>query len=149
MRPLQSAENHDQDLLREVGLRVTASRLAVLSAVREGNHLAVDEIAVAARRRVGAVSTQAVYDVLHALTRSGLIRRIEPAGGPARFEGRVGDNHHHLVCRACGSMTDVDCMVGETPCLTPATRAGFAVDEAEVVFWGQCPACRRDVGSQS
>lgn len=135
-------ESPDAPGLRAAGLRVTAPRLAVLAAVREGDHLAVDDIAATARRRVGSVSTQAVYDVLHALTRVGLVRRIEPAGSPARFEGRVDDNHHHLVCRSCLAVTDVDCAVGDSPCLVPSGRAGYAIDEADVTFWGLCPDCR-------
>jgi Fe2+ or Zn2+ uptake regulation protein len=131
--------------LRDAGLRVTAPRLAVLDAVREGDHLAVDDIAVAARRRLGTVSTQAVYDVLRVLADAGLVRRIEPAGSPARFEGRVGDNHHHLVCRSCGAVTDVDCVVGHAPCLEPASAAGYEIDEAEVVYWGVCPDCRTEL----
>lgn len=127
--------------LRAAGLRVTATRVAVLAAVRDGDHLLVDEIATAARRRLGTVSTQAVYDVLHALTAAGLARRIEPAGSPARFEGRVGDNHHHLICRSCGAVSDVDCATGHAPCLQPADASGFDVDEAEVIYWGQCPNC--------
>jgi Fe2+ or Zn2+ uptake regulation protein len=137
-----AAESLDPLRLREAGLRVTAPRLAVLAAVRDGDHLAVEDIAADARRRIGAVSTQGVYDVLHALTHAGLVRRIELAGGPARFDGRVGDNHHHLVCRACATVTDVDCAVGHAPCLEPSTSAGYGVDEAEVIYWGLCPACR-------
>jgi len=134
-------QNPEALSLRAADLRVTATRLAVLAAVREGDHLLVDEIAVAARRRLGAVSTQAVYDVLHALTAAGLARRIEPAGSPARFEGRVGDNHHHLICRSCGAVSDVDCAIGHAPCLQPAGTTGFDIEEAEVIYWGQCPSC--------
>ena len=108
--------------LRDVGLRVTASRMAVLSEMTEGKHLTADQVAFAVRGRVGTISTQAVYDVLGALTRAGLARRIEPAGSPARYETRVGDNHHHVVCRACGAITDVDCVTGEPPCLLPDRR---------------------------
>jgi Fur family transcriptional regulator, stress-responsive regulator len=132
----------DARLLRASGLRVTAPRLAVLAAVREGRHATVDEIASRARTRVGTVSIQAVYDVLRALTEAGLARRIEPAGSPARFEARVGDNHHHLVCRVCGAVTDVDCAVGHAPCLVPDDASGYVVDEADVTFWGVCPACQ-------
>lgn len=128
--------------LRAAGLRITATRLAVLAAVREGDHPAVEEIAFVARGRLGAVSTQAVYDVLHALNGAGLVRRIEPPGSPARFESRVGDNHHHLICRGCGSVVDVDCSVGSAPCLEPSSAPGYAIDEAEVIYWGLCPACR-------
>ncbi|GAQ55794.1 Fur family transcriptional regulator [Streptomyces acidiscabies] len=127
--------------LRAVGLRVTAARVALLDAVRAGDHLGVEAIATGVRERVGHVSVQAVYEALHALTAAGLIRRIEPAGSPARFEGRVGDNHHHLICRTCGTVVDVDCAVGHTPCLTASDDHGFAIDEAEVVYWGLCPAC--------
>ena len=129
--------------LRERGLRVTAPRLAVLEAVADlGGHPDVDEIATRARERLGAISTQAVYDGLRALTDAGLLRRIEPGGSPARFETRVGDNHHHLVCRRCGLTRDVDCAVGAAPCIEPGDRQGFAIDEAEVTFWGLCPGCR-------
>ena len=127
--------------LRGAGLRVTAARVALLETVRHGDHLDAEAIASGVRDRVGHVSVQAVYDALHALTAAGLIRRIEPAGSPARFEGRLGDNHHHVVCRSCGVVADVDCAVGEAPCLTPSADHGFAIDEAEVVYWGLCPAC--------
>jgi Fe2+ or Zn2+ uptake regulation protein len=127
--------------LRGAGLRVTAARVALLDTVRNGDHLGVEEIATRVRVRVGHISLQAVYEALHALTAAGLIRRIEPAGSPARFEGRVGDNHHHVVCRSCGALADVDCAVGEVPCLTASDDHGFAIDEAEVVYWGLCPDC--------
>ena len=127
--------------LRGAGLRVTAARVALLETVRDGEHLEVEAIAARVRDRVGHISTQAVYEALHALTGAGLIRRIEPAGSPARFEGRVGDNHHHLVCRSCGVVADVDCAVGEAPCLTASDNQGFFIDEAEVVYWGLCPGC--------
>ena len=133
-----------EQLLRGTGLRVTRPRLAVLEVLRQGGHLEVDEIARQVRERLDSVSTQAVYDVLGALSRAGLARRIEPAGSAARFEARVGDNHHHIVCRSCGTIEDVDCRVGERPCLDPGTGHGFEVDEAEVTFWGLCPACRRE-----
>jgi Fur family ferric uptake transcriptional regulator len=123
---------------------VTRPRLAVLEVLSTSpGHLDVDEIAEKVRQRLESVSTQAVYDVLSALSRAGLARRIEPAGSPARFEGRVGDNHHHIVCRACGMIADVDCAMGEAPCLDPSERHGFEVDEAEVTFWGLCPDCQR------
>ncbi|MCP2258034.1 Fur family transcriptional regulator, ferric uptake regulator [Streptoalloteichus tenebrarius] len=128
--------------LRAVGLRVTAPRLAVLDWLAGHPHATADEVATAVRQRLGTVSTQAVYDVLNACTRVGLLRRIEPAGHPARFETRAGDNHHHLVCRQCGRTEDVDCVVGARPCLDPSDTAGFEVDEAEVLFWGLCPDCR-------
>ncbi|MEU2335341.1 Fur family transcriptional regulator [Streptomyces sp. NPDC006654] len=127
--------------LRGAGLRVTAARVALLETVRHGDHLDVEAIASGVRDRVGHISLQAVYDALHALTTAGLIRRIEPAGSPARFEGRVGDNHHHVLCRSCGAVADVDCAVGEAPCLTASDDHGFAIDEAEVIYWGLCPAC--------
>ena len=127
--------------LRGVGLRVTAARVALLETVRSGDHLGVEAIASGVRDRVGHISLQAVYEALHALTAAGLIRRIEPPGSPARFEGRVGDNHHHLVCRTCGVVADVDCAVGHAPCLTASDDRGFAIDEAEVIYWGLCPAC--------
>jgi Fur family ferric uptake transcriptional regulator len=132
----------DVALLREAGLRVTAPRLAVLSSVRDLDHPDVDDVVRAARLRLGAVSTQAVYDVLRAFEEAGLVRRIEPAGSPVRYETRVGDNHHHLVCRRCGVVADVDCVVGHAPCLEPAGDAGFVVDEADVTFWGICPRCQ-------
>ena len=127
--------------LRGAGLRVTAARAALLVAVREGDHLGVEAIASGVRERIGHVSLQAVYEALHALTAAGLLRRIEPAGGPPRFEGRVGDNHHHVVCRSCGAVADVECAVGEAPCLTAADDQGFSIDEAEVTYWGLCPDC--------
>ena len=126
--------------LREKGLRVTAPRLAVMAALAElPGHADVEAIAAAARRRIGALSTQAAYDILRALHDAGLVRRIEPAGSPARYETRVGDNHHHVVCRLCGATRDVDCAVGAAPCLSPSEASGFTVDEAEVIFWGRCP----------
>jgi Fe2+ or Zn2+ uptake regulation protein len=127
--------------LRRAGLRVTAPRRAVLAWLVEHPHSTADAIGAAVRTQLGSVSTQAVYDVLAACTDAGLLRRIEPAGHPARFERRVGDNHHHLVCRRCGRTEDVDCVVGARPCLSPADDLGFAVDEAELVFWGVCPTC--------
>ncbi|GHH94016.1 Fur family transcriptional regulator [Streptomyces capillispiralis] len=127
--------------LRAAGLRVTAARAALLETVRAGDHLGVEAIAGGVRDRVGHVSLQAVYEGLHALTAAGLVRRIEPAGGPARFEGRVGDNHHHVVCRSCARVADVDCAAGEAPCLTASHHHGFTVDEAEVIYWGLCPDC--------
>ncbi|MDP9847338.1 Fur family transcriptional regulator [Streptosporangium lutulentum] len=132
----------EEDRLRRAGLRVTAARLAIMQTVQEGDHLDVDAVHRGVRDRVGQVSLQAVYDSLHALHRGGLLRRIEPAGSPARYEARVGDNHHHLVCRGCGKVTDVDCAVGHAPCLDPVSDAGYLVDEADVIFWGMCPDCR-------
>ncbi|MFV2017596.1 Fur family transcriptional regulator [Micromonospora sp. LOL_023] len=132
-----------EEELRSRGLRVTRPRLAVLDVLAQGGHLGVDEIARRVRDRIGAVSTQAVYDVLHALTQAGLARRIEPAGGSTRYEARTGDNHHHVVCRGCGAVGDVDCAVGTAPCLEPSARHGFVIDEAEVTFWGLCPSCQQ------
>jgi len=131
-----------EERLRSRGLRVTRPRLAVLEVLGDGGHLEVEEIIYRVRKRLDSVSTQAVYDVLGALSRAGLARRIEPAGSPARFEARAGDNHHHVVCRSCGSIADVDCTVGEAPCLDPSTASGFEIDEAEVTFWGLCPSCQ-------
>jgi Fur family transcriptional regulator, stress-responsive regulator len=128
-------------LLRDHGLRVTRPRIAVLEVLAEGGHFEVDEIANRVRGRLETVSMQAVYDVLGALARVGLARRIEPAGSPALYEHRVGDNHHHVVCRGCGAVGDVDCSVGEAPCLEPSNAHGFVIDEAEVTFWGLCPSC--------
>jgi Fur family ferric uptake transcriptional regulator len=133
----------NEALLRERGLRVTRPRLTVLEILAGGGHLGVDEITVRARQRLESVSTQAVYDVLGALAHVGLARRIEPAGSPALYERRSGDNHHHVVCRVCGAVADVDCVVGAAPCLEPAASHGFVVDEAEVTFWGLCPTCKR------
>lgn len=131
--------------LHAAGLRATAPRAAILTvldeALRRHEHLAVTDVADRARVLLGTLSTQAVYDCLEALAGAGLARRIEPAGHPSRYEGRVGDNHHHLVCRECGVTVDVDCAVGEVPCLTPSECAGFSVDEAEVIYWGRCPGC--------
>jgi Fur family transcriptional regulator, stress-responsive regulator len=135
----RSAE-HDA-LLRRHGLRVTANRQAVLRAVSDRPHSTTDDIMQIVRAEIGAVSRQAVYDALAALADSGLLRRIQPAGSPARYENRVGDNHHHLICRICNRMVDVDCAVGYTPCLTAADSSGYAIDEAEVVYWGRCPEC--------
>jgi Fur family transcriptional regulator, stress-responsive regulator len=129
-------------LLRGASLRVTAPRVAVLSAVHANPHADADTVAAAARSQLGTVSTQAVYDVLRALSAADLIRRIEPAGSPARYEARVGDNHHHIVCRSCGAIADVDCAVGEAPCLEASESHGFVVDEAEVTYWGLCPRCQ-------
>jgi Fur family ferric uptake transcriptional regulator len=127
--------------LRSVGLRVTRPRLAVLHALQGHPHADTESVIRLARADLGAVSHQAVYDVLRALTDAGLVRRIQPAGSVARYEVRVGDNHHHVVCRECGDMQDVDCAVGHAPCLTASDDAGFTIDEAEVVYWGRCPTC--------
>jgi Fe2+ or Zn2+ uptake regulation protein len=132
--------------LRAVGLRVTRPRLSVLDVLAEHPHADADTIVTGARAVHPSLSPQAVYGVLKALVAAGLARRIEPAGAPALFELRVGDNHHHLVCRSCGVVADVDCVVGAAPCLEPSETAGFAVDEAEVVFWGLCPTCQASPG---
>ncbi len=130
-----------QNMLRGVSVRVTAPRVAVLSVVHEHPHADTDSIIRAVRSRLSAVSHQAVYDSLRTLTAAGLLRCIQPRGLLARYETRVGDNHHHLICRACGSIGDVDCQVGEAPCLTASDDLGFAIDEAEVIYWGLCPDC--------
>lgn len=130
------------DQLRLAGLRVTAPRRSVLQWLDEHPHATAEQIRSGVRQRLGSVSTQTVYDVLAACTCAGLVRRIEPAGHPARFERRTGDNHHHVVCRACGRTEDVDCAVGARPCLTPSDDHGYQLDEAEVVFWGLCPTCQ-------
>lgn len=128
-------------LLRAASLRVTKPRVAVLAALRDHKHVDADTVLGLVRRELPMVSHQAVYDVLHALTGAGLVRRIQPAGATARYETRVGDNHHHVVCRSCGVIADVDCAAGAAPCLTASDDHGFVVDEAEVVYWGTCPAC--------
>jgi Fe2+ or Zn2+ uptake regulation protein len=133
------------DHLQGANLRVTAIRVAVLEAVGEDPHAEVELLVRQAVRRLGSVSKQAVYDTVQTLAGAGLVRRIEPAGSPARYEARVGDNHHHIVCRACGAAADVDCVVGEAPCLEPSQAHGYQLDEAEVTFWGLCPACHGDV----
>lgn len=130
-----------ESLLRGAGLRVTGPRVAVLAAVRAHPHADTDSIIRIVRAEHGDVSHQAVYDVLRALTAAGLVRRIEPAGSVARYESRTGDNHHHVVCRTCGDIADIDCAVGEAPCLTPSDDRGYLIDEAEVVYWGLCPSC--------
>ncbi len=134
-----STDNHA--LLRRHGLHVTAQRLAVLRAVTDRPHSTADDIDKVVRAEIGAISHQAVYDALGALTEKGLLRRIQPAGSSARYEDRVGDNHHHLICRSCRRMVDVDCAVGDTPCLTAADDSGYEIDEAEVIYWGRCPEC--------
>ena len=128
-------------MLRGVSLRVTRPRLAVLAAVHARPHADTESLLGAVREELPGVSHQAVYDVLRALTGAGLVRRIQPSGSVARYEARVGDNHHHVVCRSCGSIADVDCAVGEAPCLTASDDQGFAIDEAEVTYWGLCPEC--------
>ena len=138
--PSESPLDNDA-LLRQHGLQVTAQRLAVLRAVSDRSHSTADDIDKLVRAEIGAISRQAVYDALAILTEKGLLRRIQPAGSPARYENRVGDNHHHIVCRNCGSMGDVDCAVGDAPCLTAADDLGYEIDEAEVIYWGHCPEC--------
>jgi Fur family transcriptional regulator, stress-responsive regulator len=130
-----------ESVLRKHGLQVTAQRLAVLSAVSGHPHGTAEAICSQVRSQLGSVSRQAVYDALGALTDKGVLRRIQPAGSPARYESRVDDNHHHLICRACAQMVDVDCAVGDTPCLTASDDFGYLIDEAEVVYWGLCPSC--------
>jgi Fe2+ or Zn2+ uptake regulation protein len=135
--------------LRAADLRVTRPRLAVLDAVHAHPHADTDTIFSAVRDELPEVSRQAVYDVLAALTSAGLVRRIQPSGSVARYESRVGDNHHHVVCRSCGTIADVDCAVGETPCLSPSDHNGFQLDEAEVIYWGLCPECSAAQASRS
>jgi len=130
-----------EEMLRGASLRVTRPRIAVLAAVHDHPHADTDSIIGVVRAELGDVSTQAVYDVLRALTDTGLVRRIEPAGSVARYESRVADNHHHVVCRSCGAVADVDCAVGHTPCLTASDNHGYSIDEAEVTYWGLCPTC--------
>jgi Fur family transcriptional regulator, stress-responsive regulator len=130
-----------QQMLRGAALRVTRPRLAVLSAVHEHPHADTDSIIGAVRSELPEVSHQAVYDSLHTLTAVGLVRRIQPSGTVARYESRVGDNHHHVVCRSCSAIADVDCSTGEAPCLEASDNHGFAIDEAEVIYWGVCPTC--------
>lgn len=131
----------NEALLRSHGLHVTAQRMAVLLAVSDRPHSTADDIDKVVRAEIGAISRQAVYDALAAFTDKGLLRRIQPAGSPARYERRVGDNHHHLICRTCDRMVDVDCAVGSAPCLTAADSSGYEIDEAEIVYWGRCPEC--------
>ena len=130
-------------LLRERGIQVTAQRLAVLRAVATEPHVTADRVAEIVRSEIGAISLQSVYDALGMLVGEGLIRRIQPAGSPARFEDRVGDNHHHLICRSCGRVVDIDCPIGSAPCLKILDDKGYEIDEAEVAYWGRCPDCLR------
>jgi len=134
-------EHDPANLLRERGLQVTAQRLAVLRAVSGRPHCTADQVAEDVRAEIGAISRQAVYDALRMLTEKRLIRRVQPAGSPALFDPRVGDNHHHVICRTCGTAVDVDCAVGDAPCLHAAADSAFQIDEAEVIFWGTCPDC--------
>jgi Fur family ferric uptake transcriptional regulator len=146
--PSETPLDHDA-LLRQHGLQVTAQRLAVLRAVSDRSHSTADDIDKVVRAEIGAISRQAVYDALAVLTEKGLLRRIQPAGSPARYEDRVGDNHHHIVCRVCGLAVDVDCAVGEAPCLEPDDARGFRLDQAEVTYWGLCPDCQQDLDEGS
>ena len=130
-----------EKILRKHGVQVTAQRLAVLRAVSGRPHSTADEVAEGVRAEIGTISRQAVYDALGMLAEKGIIRRIQPAGSPALYEDRIGDNHHHLICRRCGKTVDVDCAVGDTPCLTAADASGYEIDEAEVIYWGTCPKC--------
>jgi Fe2+ or Zn2+ uptake regulation protein len=141
--PVTSAadQQHHERVLRHAGLRVTQQRVAVLAAVRRLPHADTDSLIGAVRAATGEISHQAVYDVLRVLTDAGLVRKIQPLGQVARYESRVGDNHHHAVCRTCGVIADVDCAVGDTPCLTASDAQGFVIDEAEVIYWGTCPSC--------
>lgn len=130
------------ELLREHGVTVTAQRVAVLTAVSRLPHSTADEVAESARREIGSISRQSVYDALGVIVEAGLVRRIQPIGSPARYEDRVGDNHHHVICRECGTLADVDCAVGSAPCLTASDDRGFVIDEADVAYWGRCPECQ-------
>ena len=134
-------ESDPAQILRKHGVHVTAQRLAVLRAVSGHPHCTADDVAASVRAEIGTISRQAVYDVLGVLAEKGLIRRIQPAGSPALYEDRVGDNHHHVICRTCGKTVDVNCAVGHTPCLTAADDSGYRIDEAEVIYWGTCPKC--------
>lgn len=134
-------QNDPAQSLRDHGLQVTAQRLAVMRAVSRRPHCTADEVAEDVRGEIGSISRQAVYDALGVLAEKGILRRIQPAGSLARYEDRVGDNHHHMICRACGKTLDVDCAVGDAPCLTAADALGFQIDEAEVIYWGTCPEC--------
>ena len=136
-----------EQMLRGADMRVTGPRVAVLSAVHDNPHANTESLIGAVRRDLPTVSHQAVYDVLRALTTAGLVRRIQPSGSVARYESRVGDNHHHVVCRSCGEIADVDCAVGDAPCLTASADQGFTIDEAEVIFWGLCLGCSTTVPS--
>ena len=137
------------DLFRQHGIQITAQRLAVFRAVSSQPHITADAVAEVVRAEIGAISLQSVYDALGVLVTEGLIRRIQPAGSPARFEDRVGDNHHHLICRICGRLVDVDCAVGAAPCLTAVDGRGYEIDEAEVAYWGRCPDCQAAAPSPS
>ena len=137
------------DLLRQRGIQVTAQRLAVLRAVAGEPHITADRVSDVTRAEIGAISRQSVYDALGVLVAHGLVRRIQPAGSPARFEARVGDNHHHVICRICGRTADVDCAAGAAPCLTAVDDRGYVIDEAEVIYWGRCPECASQVHART
>ncbi len=137
-------ETSPDQLLRNHGLQVTAQRLAIMQAVAAHPHATADDLMDEVRGRIGSISRQAVYDTLGVLADKNLIRRIQPAGSAARYEDRVNDNHHHLICRGCGSMFDIDCSVGAAPCLSAAENHGFTIDEAEVIYWGRCPSCQAE-----
>lgn len=134
--------NSHKENLQHYGFQVTAQRLAVLRAVSAKPHATADEVAEIARKEIGAISRQSVYDTLNSLSERGLLRRIQPMGSPARFEDRIEDNHHHLICRTCGNVVDVDCAAGSRPCLTASDGQGFIIDEAEIIYWGLCPQCQ-------
>lgn len=134
-------EHDPTQILREKGLQITAQRLAVMRAIAERPHCTADDVTDFVRSEIGSISRQAVYDALGTLVEKGLVRRIQPAGSPARYEDRVGDNHHHVICRACGKTADVDCAVGAAPCLRASDNSGYQIDEAEVIYWGICPEC--------
>ena len=137
------------DVLRQRGIQITAQRLAVLRAVSRQPHITAEAVAQMARSEIGAISLQSVYDALAVLVAEGLIRRIQPAGSPARFEDRVGDNHHHLICRVCGRVVDIDCAIGSAPCLEALDDKGYEIDEAEVAYWGRCPDCLAELRARS
>ena len=140
---MQTMHSRAEQLLRQHGLQVTAQRLAILRAVSAQPHATADDLADDVRATLGTISRQAVYDTLGALVDKQIVRRIQPAGSAARYEDRVGDNHHHLICRGCGAVVDIDCSVGAAPCLTADDAHGFVIDEAEVIYWGRCPPCRK------
>lgn len=137
------------ELLRSAGLRVTAIRIATMEVLAQAPHTGADQVLHLVRAKLGTASVQAVYDALHALTESGLVNEIEPAGHPARYELRVGDNHHHLICKRCGHIEDVDCSIGHSPCLTPSQTHGFNIEVAEVTYWGTCRTCAEDATTSS
>lgn len=149
MGPMTQAAETTEELLRRHGVQVTAQRLAIMDVVANMPHATADDLAEAVRGEIGSISKQAVYDTLGVLSEKNLLRRIQPAGSAARYEDRVGDNHHHLICRDCNVMFDVDCAVGDVPCLEAADDHGFEIDEAEVIYWGRCPACQAATVSET